>query len=275
MTHLELSFLGPFKVTLNGEPVTGFASDKVRALLAYLALEGHQPHRREALAGLLWPDYADAEAVGEGGHAKEPPFLLVTPQTLELDPSTYRLDVQEFGELVDVCRSHRHRKVEYCSTCHARFCRAADLYRGDLLAGFLLQDSQAFDEWMVLNREALRRQALDVFESLAAYHESRAEYEKALQYVYRQLEMEPWREEAHRQAMKLLALDGQRSAAIAQYETCRRVLREEFGIDPEAQTVALYESIKAGGQESGVRSREPPPAVDPLHRARRRVGAHR
>ena len=57
MTLLSVRTLGPFQVLLDGEPVTGFDSDKVRALLAYLALEADRPHRREKLAGLLWPDY--------------------------------------------------------------------------------------------------------------------------------------------------------------------------------------------------------------------------
>ena len=39
LTRLDLSLLGPFAVRLDGEPVTGFASDKVRALLAYLLLQ--------------------------------------------------------------------------------------------------------------------------------------------------------------------------------------------------------------------------------------------
>ena len=269
LTRLDLSLLGPFAVRLDGEPVTGFASDKVRALLAYLAVEGRRPHRRDALAGLLWPDYPDSDALaslrqaihklrqalGEGAQPEqanpgfpsgEPPFLLVTPQTVQLDPDTYRLDVDEFTTLVEACRTHRHRKIEYCSTCHARFRRAAQLYRGDFLAGFILEDSQPFDEWLVLNREGLRRQALEVFVHLAAYHAARSERAQALRYVYRQLELEPWREEAHRLAMRLLALDGQRIAALAQYETCRKVLREELDLEPEAQTTALYENIKAG-----------------------------
>ncbi|MGD9146963.1 MAG: alpha/beta hydrolase, partial [Anaerolineae bacterium] len=56
MARLSICLLGPLQVTLDGKPVTSFESDKVRALLAYLAVEVGQPHRREKLAGLLWPD---------------------------------------------------------------------------------------------------------------------------------------------------------------------------------------------------------------------------
>ena len=63
MTRLERNFLGPFEVMLDGDPVSGFVSDKVRALPAYLDVEGRQPHRREALAGVLWPDYPDSDAL--------------------------------------------------------------------------------------------------------------------------------------------------------------------------------------------------------------------
>jgi predicted ATPase/Tfp pilus assembly protein PilF len=51
--------------------------------------------------------------------------------------------------------------------------------------------------------------------------------------------------------MRLLALSGQRSAALAQYETCRRLLADELGIAPAAATVQMYEQIKAGGMSRG------------------------
>jgi DNA-binding SARP family transcriptional activator len=54
--RLSIHLLGSFQVNLDGEPVTGFESDKVRALLAYLAVETGGPHRREKLAGLCWPE---------------------------------------------------------------------------------------------------------------------------------------------------------------------------------------------------------------------------
>ena len=47
MTRLSVSLLGPLRVTVDGEPVVRFQTDKVRALLAYLAVESDRPHRRE------------------------------------------------------------------------------------------------------------------------------------------------------------------------------------------------------------------------------------
>ena len=62
MAHLSVCLLGPFEVTLDGESVTGFESDRVRALLAYLVVEADRPHRRDMLAGLLWSEWPDQAA---------------------------------------------------------------------------------------------------------------------------------------------------------------------------------------------------------------------
>ena len=62
MAHLSLALLGPVQIQLDGAPVTAFESDKGRALLAYLALEAGRPHRRAALAGLLWPERPERAA---------------------------------------------------------------------------------------------------------------------------------------------------------------------------------------------------------------------
>src|SRR5512145_1611628 len=62
MPNLSLSLLGPFQAALDGQLIGGFASNKVRALLAYLAVEADRPHSRDELIGLLWPDQPDTAA---------------------------------------------------------------------------------------------------------------------------------------------------------------------------------------------------------------------
>src|SRR6476619_315346 len=62
MSQLRTYLLGPFRVTRDDKSVIGFESDKMRALLAYLVVEADRPHRREALATLLWPDQTDNAA---------------------------------------------------------------------------------------------------------------------------------------------------------------------------------------------------------------------
>ncbi len=60
--------------------------------------------------------------------------------------------------------------------------------------------------------------------------------------------------------MRVLARDGQRGAALAQYETCRRVLAEELGVEPARETRELYEQIRAGSWTPAADSpKQPPP----------------
>ena len=127
-----------------------------------------------------------------------------------------------------------------------RLQQAIELYHGDFLKDFSLGDSVAFEEWAMTTREQFHLRALEALRILADYHEGRGEYKQAQQFALRQVELEPWREVAHRQLMRVLVLSGQRSAALAQYETCRRLLTEELGVEPEAETLALVEQIRAG-----------------------------
>jgi predicted ATPase len=74
------------------------------------------------------------------------------------------------------------------------------------------------------------------------------EYETASEHAWRQAELAPWDETAQRQLMRVLALDGQRDAALVQYQVCCRTLRAELDVAPEAETTALYERIRDGGE---------------------------
>jgi DNA-binding SARP family transcriptional activator/predicted ATPase len=267
MARLTVSLLGSFDIKLDDQPVTALVTGKVRALLAYLVVEDDRPHRRETLAGLLWPDYPERSAraslrnalsdlratVGDRdavrGH--HDPHLLVTRETIQFNAeSDCWVDVAAFNTAIEQNRT---------DPAALALESAAVLYAGPFLEGFSLADSPAFENWALVVRERLEQQALQAFQSLAAYHDRRGEYARAREYTRRQIALAPWQEQAHRALMRLLALSGQRGAALAQYEACRRALREELEVEPGEETQQLYESIQSGEL---VRS-HPEPVTEP------------
>lgn len=265
MIPLTLSCLGRFAVQVGQQPVLAFRTDKVRALLVYLALEP-RPHRRETLAALLWPDIGEEHAqnnLRSTLHRLRQPLQAIAPelteqfinstrQSIGLDATHLRCDVQQFTTLVNASAAHARSAaaiddahLAQCADCRARLIAAAELYEGELLAGFTLVDAPAFEEWLLLRREALHQQMVLLLFALAAAHTARAEWESAQPYVRRLLALEPWREEGHRLLMQILARSGQRSAALAQYQQCRQVLQAELGVEPDTETTALYEQIRS------------------------------
>jgi DNA-binding SARP family transcriptional activator/predicted ATPase len=265
MARLEMSFFGPFSVSLDGQPITGFESSKVRALLAYLAMQPERAHTRSALTALLWPEQAEdsaranlrqalsnlRRAIGDPGAPA--PFLLISREAIQFDAAADSwLDVAAFTDLLDTCRRHAHRRAELCAPCAGWLTRAVTLYRGAFLDGLFAQDSVALEEWMLLQQEVLQRRALGALYQLAAFHERRGAYDEAYRFAMRQIQLDPWREEAHRQVMRVLALRGERTAALAQYETCRRLLDQGLGVEPAEETAALYRQIRAAPDETSL-----------------------
>ena len=97
---------------------------------------------------------------------------------------------------------------------------------------------------MVLCRERYQRLMMEALHRLVEEYERQGHYERALELAWRQLDLEPWWEEAHQQLIRLLALSGRRSEALAQYVKCRHVLAEELDVEPSAETTDLYEQIR-------------------------------
>jgi len=268
MTHLSLSLLGPFRASLDGQPITGFRANKVRALLAYLAMAAGRPHARTALAGLLWPERPERAALDSLRTAlatlrtaicdrgATPPFLLITHETVQFNAaSDCWLDVAAFRQGVE--------SIHSSPSARERLEKAVDLYRGDFLQGFAVRGSHEYEDWMLLQRERLQRLVLATLRRLIDVYRASGELERACRIAWRQVELAPWKEEAHRSLMRLLALTGQRGAALAQYQACRRALAQELGVEPAEETVRLYEQIQAGEVELAApppnRERETPP----------------
>ncbi|MGB3713345.1 MAG: protein kinase [Candidatus Promineifilaceae bacterium] len=251
MKRLTIRLMGPFWASHDDRPLTGFESDKARGLLAYLVSESVRPHRREMLAALLWPDRPEQSARTNlrrtlanlrkvlGDREANPPYLLITRQEIQFNQASDAwIDVTSFRKQL------AERFDPSVSTEQLR--ETISLVRGPFLEGFTVKDSTLFEEWALLTREHLALQALDVLQQLGNEYERRGAYDDGLKYARRQLELEPWREEAHRQVMRLLALSDRRAAALAQYEICRETLASALGVTPEPETRLLYEKIQAG-----------------------------
>lgn len=253
--RLKLSLLGGVLITLDGLPVEEFVTLKSEALLCYLAMT-NRPQSRDGLAALLWGNSSEVRAKTSLRQAVSNlrklvgPFIKVTRQSIEFDhDSAYWLDVDAF---VSAAQNGLSGGVG----ARRQLMAAMDLYAGDFLAGFLVRGAPEFEEWVGIQRESLRRLATQVLERLVQHHVNRGQYAVASDYLLRLLDLEPWREDAHRTQMLLLQYSGRRDAALSQYVTLCRVLRAELGEQPAAETAALYRRIRSGEVES-----PPPPPV--------------
>jgi len=264
MPHLELQLFGPFQAVLDGRPLLEFQSNKVRALLAYLATEGTHPHHRVKVSTLLWPRMDDSAALRNlryaiadlrrrlGDTHSRVPFLLVTRYTIQLNPlAEMSVDVVAFRDRVRAAaRSNSEEEAVRCWQA------ALTLVRGEFLQGLQVRHSVPWEEWLLLRREEFEQGLLQALRALAWAYERQERYEHAQTYVRQWLRHVPWDEEAHRQLIRLLALEGRRTAALAQYERCRAVLENDLGVEPTLETTALANAIRAGESPSPV-SRQP------------------
>ena len=242
MVQLTLRLLGPFAVTLNNDPIQ-LPYDKVAALLALLALPPRPSLHRDQLADLLWPDathqdgrrnlsqalYQLRRALHDNGSA--PPFLLATRTTIRLNPAAQmHLDIAAFGQAVAA----------------GDWETAVAHYRGPFLAGFAAGASAEFEEWILTQRERFHREAVAALQAALHAQEAAGRLDQALDHAFRLVSLDTWREEAHQQLMRLLALTGQRTAALRQFETCRQILARELDVEPSDETRALFEQIRDG-----------------------------
>jgi len=179
MAELQIVCFGEFQVTLAGTPLTVFPTEKMRALLAYLAVE-EGVHERRELAQFLWRGYSAESARNSlrqaihqlrqllrDGEAQQTRRLL-TRQTMQFNPdASVVVDVTKFTQLLAECVEHAHSAIDTCAPCLARLRQATALYRGDFLDGFTVADSDPFEEWRSVTRERLHFQMLDALAVLA------------------------------------------------------------------------------------------------------------
>jgi serine/threonine protein kinase/DNA-binding SARP family transcriptional activator len=213
------------------------AQPKRVALLAYLCVANPRGfHRRDTLLGLFWPDADQAHARTSLRNALhvlrhslgETAFYSRGDEEVAVNFEMVWCDVVAFEERLASVR------VE----------EVLDLYRGDLLTGFFLEDVPAFERWLDGERTRLRACAARAARVAAERRELERNITGAVSLARRAVELTDTDERAVRRLVELLARIGDRAGALQAYENFARHLAGEFEAEPSAETRALVDRLR-------------------------------
>lgn len=229
-----------------------------QALLGYLLLHRHRPHQRELLAGIFWGDHTDEQArsclntaLWRFRQVLEPEGIprgtyLLTTSTNEVSfnpASDHWLDVAIFEEGASQVLAEPIEAME--GTDVHTLEQILQLYRGELLEGF-------YDDWVLQERERMRRLYLNSLAHLLYYYKHQRNFERSLVCGQRILDQDSLREEIHREMIRLYLDSGQRALAVRQCQACKEILAAELGIPPMEETRVLYKQcIQSPGSQQG------------------------
>jgi len=237
---LEAYFLGRFEVRIDGH-VADVRPRAAQSLLAYLLLNPGNAHRREKLAGLLWPDGADAAARSKLRYA-----LWRVRQSLEGTPSSRRYILADdisiaFDGTCDyrLDASELERKIPADAPVED-WIASVDVYAGELLPGF-------YDDWASLERERLKA-VLDNRMGIVLDRLSQARrWDLMLEWSERWISLGQTPEPAYRALMTAHGALGDRGKVALAFERCKAALWDDLSVGPSEKTVRLYERLSKGG----------------------------
>lgn len=238
---LRIRLLGGLHVEYEtGEISEVMKSNKGCALLAYL-LVANAPQPREVLADLLW----DASSTAQSLQSLRTLLSRLRQGLPELEVSRTQV---RFPLETAVSLDYRELIAGLNSNDPNQIAAVLPLYRGDLLAGFYVENAPTFNEWLLLTREKLRQQVTGAFRQLCRLYQEQSDWVKGVALAQRWFALDDLDEEALRHLLQLLAASGQIDVALQQYAVSRQRLWDELGVEPMGETrqlVARIETFKA------------------------------
>ncbi|MEK1889070.1 MAG: BTAD domain-containing putative transcriptional regulator [Phyllobacterium sp.] len=241
---MRIRLLGGLEVTSPEHRQIRFTTRKTSLLFAALVLAGRRGYHREQLSEALWPGRSNGQARNSLRQALvdiRRSFPTSTDATIYLDGDQEVIALIAGPDEADI--SIFDRKLEAGQTADLAF--AADLYRGDVLAGEAIPDG--LDEGFGPHQGKYLRKAQHLVErlSLALSEPGSAEESACEGLAERLLASDPTVEAAHRALMRIHVLRGHENAALRQFESCRALLMKHLRAEPEAQTTSLAASLQS------------------------------
>ncbi len=231
-----ISLLGSPQIVIGGQVFAGLRR-KNCALVYYIAAH-HAPLSRDQILTLFWPDTERSSAqqtlrtmLHDIRNRLGRDNILVEKDRLSLSPEV-RVDAREFAAGLKANFSELYSLADTVS-----------LYRADFMDGFTLSDSPEFDEWVESERRNYQSLAIGGYSALSQLQESLGNFSEALETITKALSIDPFREELHRDSLRLRFLSGDRAGAIRHYESLCKLLANELGVPPMPETRAIYDQI--------------------------------
>lgn len=214
------------------------ARPKPLALLVYLAMgEAGRTHRRDSLVATFWPE-SDAERARSS--LRQAVYQL--RRAVGAGVVTGRgeaVAVQEGGVTCDVVDFERRMSS-------GDLAGALHVYQGDFLPGFFIDGAPAFERWVEERRGQLRGTAASAARALCDAAAEAGDDAAATAWCRRALAIAPDDEPSLRRLVALLERAGDRAAAIREYDAFARRLREQYGLEPTAETESAVSALRAG-----------------------------
>lgn len=220
------------------------AQPKRVALLAYLCVANPGAfHRRDSLLGVFWPDADEAHARTSLRNA-----LHVLRHSLG-DAAVLSRGDEEIAINSDLVWCDAVAFTQKVGSDGVE--DAIDLYRGDFLAGFFLEDTPEFEHWVEAERARLRALAARAARVSAERREKEQHLTDAIGLARRAVQLTETDERAIRRLIELLARAGDRAGALEAYDSFERRLADQLGGEPSDETRAVIERIRRAQVASG------------------------
>jgi DNA-binding SARP family transcriptional activator len=233
---IEFRSLGGSSIRCDGAECTGLAAHKQKvALLFYLAVEG--PVARSSLLPLFWPH-------GEEEKARHSLSQLLYALRQELGEEHFEVVGDQVGLTSDAVAVDL--KEFEAAAAAGRWDEVVELYRGPFLDQFHLPGSPEFDEWQTRSRAWVSALARRAFGRVIEARAAGGDVAGALAIASRWVNLEPLEDEAQHALIALLAMSGDRTAALSQFEAYRKRLAADLELEPLEATAALVEQIASG-----------------------------
>ena len=251
VVDLRINLLGPIEILREfGRPLAADAwtTRRARDILCFIASRRHRRASKDTIIDIFWGE-TDPEVVEKNFHptvshirkalnSNQPlkqNFIIYRDGDYQLNPElSYRIDIEEFDRLV--MQGETARRARQFTECVAAYEKSVSLYRGDFAQG-------SYDPWVDEQRAYYKEQYLHLLESLAGVAQKQDEWTRSLQLAQQILHEDPFREDIHCLMMRAHVNLGNRGAAKEQYETLRRLLERELGVEPGPETRKIFREL--------------------------------